>query len=42
MEKKGLRAVVITGIQMEQCCETSARVAADLGYAVRLHLPKQP
>jgi hypothetical protein len=25
---------VITGIQMEQCCETSARVAADLGYAV--------
>ena len=26
--------VVITGIQMEQCCETSARVAADLGYAV--------
>ena len=26
--------MVITGIQMEQCCETSARVAADLGYAV--------
>ena len=33
MEKK-VRRVVITGIQMEQCCETSARVAADLGYAV--------
>jgi nicotinamidase-related amidase len=31
---KGVRKVVITGIQMEQCCETSARVAADLGYAV--------
>jgi nicotinamidase-related amidase len=31
---KGVRRVVITGIQMEQCCETSARVAADLGYAV--------
>lgn len=32
--EKGIRRVVITGIQMEQCCETSARVAADLGYAV--------
>jgi len=31
---KGVRRVAITGIQMEQCCETSARVAADLGYAV--------
>jgi len=30
----GVRRVVISGIQMEQCCETSARVAADLGYAV--------
>jgi nicotinamidase-related amidase len=32
--EKGVRRLVITGIQMEQCCETSARVAADLGYAV--------
>ena len=32
--EKGVRRVVITGIQMEQCCETSARMAADLGYAV--------
>jgi nicotinamidase-related amidase len=32
--ERGVRRVVITGIQMEQCCETSARVAADLGYAV--------
>lgn len=32
--EKGVRRVLITGIQMEQCCETSARVAADLGYAV--------
>jgi len=32
--EKGVRRVVITGIQMEQCCEISARVAADLGYAV--------
>ena len=32
--EKRARRVLITGIQMEQCCETSARVAADLGYAV--------
>ncbi|HVT58577.1 MAG TPA: isochorismatase family protein [Thermoanaerobaculia bacterium] len=32
--QKGVRRVAITGIQMEQCCETTARVAADLGYAV--------
>ncbi len=32
--EKGVRRLVITGIQMEQCCETSARVGADLGYAV--------
>jgi nicotinamidase-related amidase len=32
--EKGVRRITITGIQMEQCCETTARVAADLGYAV--------
>jgi nicotinamidase-related amidase len=32
--EKGARRVVVTGISMEQCCETTARVAADLGYAV--------
>jgi len=32
--EKGVRRLEITGIQMEQCCETTARVAADLGYAV--------
>jgi nicotinamidase-related amidase len=32
--EKDVRRVTITGIQMEQCCETTARVAADLGYAV--------
>ena len=31
--EKGVRRVSITGIQMEQCCETTARIAADLGYA---------
>lgn len=30
----GVRRLAITGIQMEQCCETTTRVAADLGYAV--------
>lgn len=34
LHAQGIRRVVITGIQTEQCCETSARVAADLGYAV--------
>ena len=32
--ESGVRRLAITGIQMEQCCETTARVAADLGYAV--------
>lgn len=31
---RGVRRLAITGIQTEQCCETSARLAADLGYAV--------
>ena len=31
---KGVRRLSITGIQTEQCCETTARIAADLGYAV--------
>ncbi|MFI7023988.1 cysteine hydrolase family protein [Micromonospora sp. NPDC049900] len=30
----GIRELVICGIRTEQCCETTARVAADLGYAV--------
>jgi nicotinamidase-related amidase len=30
----GVRRLAITGIQTEQCCETSARLAADLGYDV--------
>ncbi|MFF0721563.1 cysteine hydrolase family protein [Verrucosispora sp. NA02020] len=30
----GVRELVICGIRTEQCCETTARVAADLGYAV--------
>lgn len=31
---RGIRRLVITGIQTEQCCETTTRVAGDLGYDV--------
>jgi hypothetical protein len=30
----GIGAVTICGIRTEQCCETTARVASDLGYQV--------
>jgi nicotinamidase-related amidase len=30
----GVRRVVVCGISTEQCCETTTRVAADLGYSV--------
>lgn len=30
----GVREVLIAGIRTEQCCETTARVASDLGYDV--------
>lgn len=31
---RGVRDLVVCGIQTEQCCETTARLAADLGFAV--------
>jgi len=31
---RGIRELVICGIQTEQCCETTTRVAADLGHDV--------
>jgi nicotinamidase-related amidase len=34
LTERGIRDVVICGIQTEQCCETTTRVAADLGYSV--------
>ena len=34
LEALGAGRLVITGIQTEQCCETTARLAADLGYDV--------
>ena len=32
--QQGVRRVVISGIQTEQCCETTARVGADFGFDV--------
>jgi len=34
LDALGIRRLVITGIQTEQCCETTTRVGADLGYEV--------
>jgi len=31
----GIRRLVVCGIRTEQCCETTARVASDLGYEVQ-------
>jgi nicotinamidase-related amidase len=32
--RRGISELVICGIRTEQCCETTARVASDLGYQV--------
>ncbi len=32
--KKGITKVAVCGIRTEQCCETTARVASDLGFKV--------
>ena len=34
LTERGIRDLVLCGIQTEQCCETTARLAADLGYDV--------
>jgi nicotinamidase-related amidase len=34
LTQRGIGEVVISGIRTEQCCETTARVASDLGYEV--------
>ena len=34
LTQHGVNEVVISGIRTEQCCETTARVASDLGYDV--------
>lgn len=34
LHARGITHLTISGIRTEQCCETTARVASDLGYAV--------
>jgi len=34
LRRRGVQRLIISGIRTEQCCETTARVASDLGYAV--------
>jgi nicotinamidase-related amidase len=34
LTEAGIRRLVIAGIQTEQCCETTARVGADMGYDI--------
>nr|WP_284466973.1 isochorismatase family protein [Actinomadura madurae] len=34
LTSRGIGEVTVCGIQTEQCCETTARLAADLGYRV--------
>ncbi|HKR63170.1 MAG TPA: cysteine hydrolase family protein [Thermoanaerobaculia bacterium] len=34
LDALGVRRIVVCGISTEQCCETTTRVAADLGYDV--------
>lgn len=34
LRRRGINHLVISGMRTEQCCETTTRVAADIGYAV--------
>lgn len=34
LTQRGIRRVIISGIRTEQCCETTARHASDIGYDV--------
>jgi nicotinamidase-related amidase len=34
LTRQGITEVIVCGIRTEQCCETTARVASDLGYQV--------
>ncbi|WP_461156905.1 cysteine hydrolase family protein [Saccharopolyspora tripterygii] len=34
LTRRGVRELAVCGIRTEQCCETTARVASDLGYDV--------
>lgn len=34
LRRRGINHLIISGIRTEQCCETTTRVAADIGYTV--------
>jgi nicotinamidase-related amidase len=34
LDERGIRTVVVAGIQTNRCCETTARMGSDLGYRV--------
>ena len=34
LDERGIKKLIISGIRTEQCCETTTRVASDLGYDV--------
>jgi len=34
LAERGISRLLVSGIRTEQCCETTTRVASDLGYAV--------
>jgi len=34
LRRRGVSKLIISGIRTEQCCETTARVGSDIGYAV--------
>ena len=34
LRERDINQLIVCGIRTEQCCETTARVASDLGYAV--------
>lgn len=38
LQERGIRELVVCGIQTNRCCETTTRVAGDLGYDVRFVL----
>ena len=38
LKSHGIKQVMISGIRTEQCCETTARHASDLGYEVAFYL----
>lgn len=34
LRRQGVGKIIVSGIRTEQCCETTARIGSDLGYAV--------